>query len=211
MDWKLNPIAEKIRLNLGGRYNTHPKPRYEGWIGIDGVYKASTDYRVKHVFPYRMRLPENSVDAILSEHFLEHLIEPHVEKVLRDCYRVLKAGGRMRMAVPDFNHPLYEHMRVSQKDDDKNHKSIWTLDKLSRVIEAAGFDRICPMHFWTHRGDESGAGASYQFTERILDESHGIIKRTPKHDRRNKKNRQWGRLHKTSLVIDAIKIEGGNA
>lgn len=50
------------------------------------------------------RLPyaNESVDKIYSSHFLEHIPEDRGRKVLRECYRVLRKGGVMRLVVPDL-------------------------------------------------------------------------------------------------------------
>lgn len=47
-------------------------------------------------------LPTNSVQYIYTSHFLEHLSRKDVVRVLRECYRVLKPGGWMRIVVPDL-------------------------------------------------------------------------------------------------------------
>lgn len=210
VDWKnIKPIDEKLRLNIGARFNTHPKPRYKGWIGVDAVYKKPNDYQIKHSFPKLMGLAPNTVDSILTEHFLEHLPERFVKAILKDCFRILKPSCRIRLAVPDFNHPLYTHMREAKKDDNPLHRSMWTVDAILSSLQEAGFTRIVPMQYWIVYNDHDPTTRSFQFIERVIDESFGIIKRTPKRDRRNKKNLDWGRLHMTSLVVDAIKLEDG--
>jgi SAM-dependent methyltransferase len=42
-----------------------------------------------------------TVDAIYSSHFLEHIYLANAEKVLRECARVLRPGGIIRLALPD--------------------------------------------------------------------------------------------------------------
>lgn len=50
------------------------------------------------------RLPyaDESVDKIYSSHFLEHIGKNEAERVLKECYRVLKKDGMMRLIVPDL-------------------------------------------------------------------------------------------------------------
>jgi SAM-dependent methyltransferase len=44
-------------------------------------------------------LPDASVDAVVCEYVVEHLIEP--ERVLRELHRILRPGGRLVFATPN--------------------------------------------------------------------------------------------------------------
>jgi len=52
----------------------------------------------------RRNLPfaDNSVDFIYTSHFIEHLKKFDAQRLLEDCYRVLKHGGVLRISVPDL-------------------------------------------------------------------------------------------------------------
>jgi len=41
-------------------------------------------------------------EYVFSEHLIEHLTYPQGEGMLRECYRVLKPGGRIRVGTPDL-------------------------------------------------------------------------------------------------------------
>ena len=71
-----------------------------GWLNTDrdpgtrqAVYLDAT-----HRFP----LPDASFDYILSEHQIEHLSYRSGLFMLRECFRVLRPGGRVRIATPDL-------------------------------------------------------------------------------------------------------------
>lgn len=51
----------------------------------------------------RKRLPfrNNEVDVIYTSHFLEHVYRHEAVKIFRECYRVLRPGGIIRIALPD--------------------------------------------------------------------------------------------------------------
>lgn len=60
-------------------------------------------------------IPSESVDRILCEHLIEHLGYPAALAMLRECHRVLKPGGRMRVATPD----LAVIMKLAGRDLDR--------------------------------------------------------------------------------------------
>ena len=70
------------------------------WVNLD-LFPASG---VNCLWDARRSLPfsNGSCKGIFSEHFLEHL-EPALEATtfLRECRRVLKPGGKIRLLVPD--------------------------------------------------------------------------------------------------------------
>jgi len=47
-------------------------------------------------------LQDNSVDVLYSSHMLEHLDRTEAEKFLEEAFRLLRAGGIIRIAVPDI-------------------------------------------------------------------------------------------------------------
>ena len=46
--------------------------------------------------------PESSVDVVYHSHVLEHLDRDVARKFIRECARVLRPGGLIRVVVPDF-------------------------------------------------------------------------------------------------------------
>ena len=56
------------------------------------------------VHDIRKRLPfeDESVDYIYLSHVLEHLRKYEAQRVLRDCWRILKGRGIVRVVVPDL-------------------------------------------------------------------------------------------------------------
>jgi predicted SAM-dependent methyltransferase len=73
---------------------------YEGWLNTDVA-----DYRRRREVIYLdarkpFPLPTGSFDAVFSEHMLEHLTYQEGQSCLRESYRVLREGGRLRVATP---------------------------------------------------------------------------------------------------------------
>jgi predicted SAM-dependent methyltransferase len=74
--------------------------RLQGWLNtdiepdIDTIYMDATER-----FPF----PDASIDYIFSEQMIEHI--PYSEGIvmLKECFRVLKHGGKVRTATPDLS------------------------------------------------------------------------------------------------------------
>ena len=73
-------------------------------IGIDQIDYPAVDIvcNLEKGLPF---LPDNSVDAIYSFHFLEHL--PDLGFFMSEIFRVLKPGGKNIGTVPHFSNPYY--------------------------------------------------------------------------------------------------------
>jgi predicted SAM-dependent methyltransferase len=87
--------ADNLLVNLGA--GTVGKP---GWVNVD----ASAFDGINCVYDMRRGLPfpDASVRGLFCEHFLEHLdYDEEAPMLLRDCHRVLKPGGVLRIIVPD--------------------------------------------------------------------------------------------------------------
>ncbi len=52
---------------------------------------------------YPLLIDDGVFDGIFTEHTLEHLNYAEVAKVLAECRRILKPGGRLRVIVPDLS------------------------------------------------------------------------------------------------------------
>lgn len=71
----------------------------QGWINID-QHGPGVDF----VWDLRrpLPLPPGSVDAVFHEHLLEHLPVAEGLALTRECHRLLRPGGILRIGVPDF-------------------------------------------------------------------------------------------------------------
>lgn len=82
-----------MKLNLGCG-----KKFIKGWTGMD-----ARDYGQEYVGDLQ-KLPfdDESIDAIMAIHVLEHFYQWDAEDVLREWIRVLKFGCELIIEVPDF-------------------------------------------------------------------------------------------------------------
>jgi predicted SAM-dependent methyltransferase len=77
-----------------------------GWINMDTGNKRRSKYRNKseldlcHNLARGIPFPSETVDYIYHQHLIEHLHRKDGLKLTRDCFRVLKPGGVLRIAFP---------------------------------------------------------------------------------------------------------------
>jgi predicted SAM-dependent methyltransferase len=87
---------EERRLQLGAA----DKP-LSGWLNTDLHDYGRSDIvflDARKRFP----LPDASFDFVYSEHMLEHLSYADGQRCLRECFRVLRPGGTIRVATPSL-------------------------------------------------------------------------------------------------------------
>jgi SAM-dependent methyltransferase len=140
-----------LHLHLGSAAN-----HLDGWVDVD-LIGDQTDL----IWDLTRRLPlaDGSVDAIFSEHLLEHLPLPAAVELLRECHRLLTPGGVLRVGVPDAGaylrayadptDPFIERVRpgrptallaVQEVFQSHGHRSAYDRDTLVFLLEGVGFD-----------------------------------------------------------------------
>jgi len=91
------------------------------------------------------------IDEVRASHVLEHFPHGEVENVVKEWARVLKPGGRLKIAVPDFDWivkaysnghredgRLEHYLFGGQVDADDYHKAFFNEEKLKALLESAG-------------------------------------------------------------------------
>ena len=95
-----------LNLACGTRY--HP-----AWVNVD------LNSRGPGVIPCDLRqgLPftDNSFDVVYHSHLLEHFSKAFAPVFLRDCFRVLKIGGIIRVVTPDLEQIVRVYLRILEK------------------------------------------------------------------------------------------------
>ena len=86
-----------IRLNIG----VGQRPR-DGYYGLDCRELPGVDI-VADLNEPLSALPDNSVEAILAYHILEHVVE--FLPLLRELHRVVIPNGRLEIVAPHFSNP----------------------------------------------------------------------------------------------------------
>lgn len=138
-----------------------------------------------------------SVDAILAEHVWEHLTAEQGREAAETCYRYLKPGAYLRLAVPDGLNPDPQYQSwvcvggASPGQIENGHQVLYTYLSVREMLENSGF-RVQLYEYY----DESGIFHCVDF-----DVSKGKIWRSRRFDHRN----QSGALGFASIVLDAVR------
>ncbi|MHC4951248.1 MAG: glycosyltransferase, partial [Planctomycetota bacterium] len=84
----------KLHIACGRHY-------LDGWVNIDGDPKTQADIHCD-ITREGLPFPDNSVDYVFNEHFIEHLSYEDGLAFFKEAYRVLKSDGVLRIAFPDL-------------------------------------------------------------------------------------------------------------
>ena len=109
--FKENEI-KKLHIGCG------PTNLLDGWLNTDLVAHnekiLSLDV-LSGPFPFQ----DNSFDYIFSEHMIEHISYEHALVMLKECFRILKKGGRIRISAPnlDFLFKVYKEPEIKLHKD----------------------------------------------------------------------------------------------
>ena len=92
------------------------------------------------VFPFE----DNTFDLIFAYEFIEHVEKKHAAGMLRECYRVLKKGGKISLSTPNNRGKKvakkYEKFKVHGKDNYQEHPYEWGLKELLDYMEKIKFE-----------------------------------------------------------------------
>lgn len=154
----------KLDLGAGG-------VRLPGYVAIDD----SLGHDVRSL-PFR----DGSVDEIRASHVLEHIPYKEAQPTLQHWFDLLKPGGVVKIAVPDFDKivtwyaenrgtelPIEAWLMGGQTNSLDEHKAIYQQQKLSGLLQSVGFVNIEP---WAgDKADCSGLPVSLNLQARKPD------------------------------------------
>jgi predicted SAM-dependent methyltransferase len=94
----------------------------DGWLATDLIPKDRTGVLLDATEPFPF--PDGSIDRILCEHMIEHVPAEAGAAMLAECRRVLKPGGRLRLATPDLLNVL--SLGEPELDDRRQRYVAWS-------------------------------------------------------------------------------------
>lgn len=172
---------KKIVVGAGGT-------QFQGWI--------STEQEILNLVvesDWASYFVEGSVDTVLAEHVWEHLTLDESRIAASQCFRFLKPGGYLRVAVPDGYHPDASYIDAVRPGGNgpgaDDHKTLYTYESLRSLFIDVGFDVVLLEYF-----DERG---KFHYSEWNC--ADGFIERSKRFDSRNVN----GTLTYTSIILDA--------
>ena len=96
-------------------------------------------------------IPAASLNYVFSEHVIEHLEFDEAALMLRECFRTLKAGGRIRLATPDLKQIIAIY---TQPEADAQQEYIrWIMDQFRPHIGEYNPAHVVnhSFHGWRHK------------------------------------------------------------
>lgn len=117
-------------------------PRIRRGVGIDLSVAPSPNLIAGRV-DTKISLPSNSFEVITALAIIEHVQDP--ETMLRECYRLLKPGGKLLITTPSlYGKPVLEFMaflHLISKVEIDDHKRYYTQTSLRQALIKAGFSK----------------------------------------------------------------------
>jgi hypothetical protein len=124
-----------MKLNIGDDSKDH-----DGYVGIDADRGHDAT---------KLEYEDGSIDEVRASHILEHFPHGNVVQVLREWVRVLKPGGVLKVAVPDFkilaeqylagaNLNFQGYVMGGQTDTYDFHKTMLDQEVLTEALHEAG-------------------------------------------------------------------------
>ena len=102
-----------------------------GWLNTDVL---PTSREVAYLDATR-RFPFNNdvFDYVYSEHVIEHIEHERAVFMLRECFRVLKPGGKIRISTPDLK--VYTGLHSKEKTASQKFYIDWVIQNLMPEVD----------------------------------------------------------------------------
>jgi len=159
---KFIPRKIKKKIYLGSATSGHKN--YEEF-----EKKNKTILVIHYNLLFGIPFENNSIPNIYTSHFLEHLTLEDGKKMLRECFRIMKKDGMLRICIPliedeikDMENAIKEYKKgdstliqkyVTIQPENvgpKNfglHKKLYGFEELKKILEDIGFKNVIKAKF----------------------------------------------------------------
>jgi predicted SAM-dependent methyltransferase len=118
-----------------------------GWLNTD--YEPTSRDMIQLDATRQFGFKDNSFDFVFSEHMIEHISFSAGSFMLRECYRVLRPEGRIRISTPDLAFVL--NLYASEKSDLQKRYIQWFTTRFGVPEANAAFVINQFVRFWGHQ------------------------------------------------------------
>jgi predicted SAM-dependent methyltransferase len=132
-------------LNLGGGFVLSDK-----WLTADMDVRSDVFMNVNEPLP----LPDGVVDVVFSEEVIEHISKSQGEAMLKECLRILKPGGWLRLTTPSLDYFARRALSVPEGTSEINdifhlhdHRHIYSEQELHETLKSVGFMDVTPSSY----------------------------------------------------------------
>lgn len=92
-----------LNVGCGGRYRP-------GWTNVD--FASCGDEVIGHDILTGLPFPDDTFDVVYHSHVLEHIPKALAPDFMKECWRVLRSGGVLRVVTPDLERLVREYLRT---------------------------------------------------------------------------------------------------
>ncbi|HYO77439.1 MAG TPA: methyltransferase domain-containing protein [Thermoanaerobaculia bacterium] len=133
--------------------------RLDGWTNVDVTAYEGVDV----VLDVREPWPFSNVEAIFAEHFIEHLTFTEGLAFLRECRRVLRDDGVLRLSTPNLDWVWLTHykppaqltveeqllgcLEINRAFHGWGHRFLYNFRTLELALHASGFAEVRPREY----------------------------------------------------------------
>jgi predicted SAM-dependent methyltransferase len=111
-----------LNLGCGSRF-------HKDWTNVD--FSSNDKSVISHNLLQGVPFEANKFDVVYHSHILEHFTKEDGEKFITECFRVLKPGGVIRIAVPDLESITVNYLKCLEQgmsgEANSDHNYDWML------------------------------------------------------------------------------------
>ena len=193
-------------LNFGCGEITHP-----AWTNLDAS-PVSPDV-IAHDLRRRFPFADGTFDAVYGSHVLEHLEPAAAEKLLEDCFRILRPRGIVRIAVPDLESIVRLYASSLQGVLKGDQESEMRYDWLMLELYDQAVRKVSGGNMAVYMADKADRKRSRFISERIGCEAvHSTVNRAPGFSRASRALRKLrstvGSIRRMATIASAYVFLG---